>query len=48
MLSVSLMFNHLLRDRDLTKYNEIQDGEKIKYLMMKIPNPTGENVCVHL
>ena len=48
-IRASLMFNHLLRDRDLTqKYNEIQDGEKIKYLMMKIPNPTGENVCAFI
>ena len=43
------MFNHLLRSRELTtKYNEIQDGEKIKYLMMKIPNPMGENVCAFI
>jgi len=48
-IRAALMFNHLLRDRDLTqKYNEIQDGEKIKYLMMKIPNPTGENVCAFI
>ena len=48
-IRASLMFNHLLRDRDLTtKYNEIQDGEKIKYLLMKIPNPTGENVCAFI
>ena len=26
------------------KYNIIQDGEKIKYCLLKTPNPTGENV----
>jgi len=41
----SLMFNHLIHEKGLDKkYNLIQDGEKIKYCLLKIPNPTGENV----
>jgi len=40
-----IMFNHLIKERGLDKrYNIIQDGEKIKYVLMKTPNPTGENV----
>ena len=41
----ALMFNHLIHEKGLDKkYNSIQDGEKIKYCLMKTPNPTGENV----
>ena len=41
----SLMFNHLIHEKGLDKkYNSIQDGEKIKYCLLKKPNPTGENV----
>ena len=41
----SLMFNHLIQEKGLdNKYNLIQDGEKIKYCLLKTPNPTGENV----
>ena len=41
----SLMFNHLVHEKGLDKkYNSIQDGEKIKYCLLKKPNPTGENV----
>ena len=39
------MFNHFLRDKKLTnKYNLINPGEKIKYIYLKTPNPSGENV----
>ena len=41
----ALMFNHFLRDKKLTnKYNLINPGEKIKYIYLKTPNPSGENV----
>ena len=41
----ALMFNHFIHERGLDKkYNSIQDGEKIKYCLLKKPNPTGENV----
>ena len=36
----AIMFNHLVVD----KYNVIQDGEKIKFVQLKTPNPTGQNV----
>ena len=35
----------MIRDRGLTKkYPIIQDGEKIKYLELRQPNPLGSNV----
>jgi DNA polymerase elongation subunit (family B) len=41
----AILFNHFLKQKKLTnKYNIINPGEKIKYLYLKTPNPTGENV----
>jgi len=40
-----LLFNHYLRKNNLTiKYEEINNGEKIKYVYLKTPNPINENV----
>ena len=40
-----ILFNHLIRERDVTnKYNAILDGEKIKYIKLKTPNPAGQDV----
>ena len=41
----ALLFNHYIRDKKLNnKYSLIQDGEKIKFCYLKIPNPIHENV----
>ena len=41
----AIMFNHMVREQKITnKYNLINDGEKIKYCYVKVPNRTGENV----
>jgi DNA polymerase elongation subunit (family B) len=41
----ALVYNHLLRERKLTKkYEAIVDGQKIKYSYLKMPNPTACNV----
>ena len=42
----ALIYNHLLNKNNLnTKYQLIQDGEKIKYLLLKTPNTVQAN-CV--
>lgn len=41
----SIVFNHFIRSRKLSnKYNYIGDGEKIKYIYMRVPNVLNENV----
>jgi DNA polymerase elongation subunit (family B) len=41
----ALLYNHYVRSNDLThKYPLIQEGEKIKFLYLKVPNPIQENV----
>ena len=41
----ALMFNHYLKQKEIThKYNFINAGDKIKYIHLRTPNPTGENV----
>ncbi len=45
----SIMFNHYLKNLKLTKkYNLIADGEKVKYIFLRTPNPTGENVIAFI
>ena len=41
----ALLFNHYVKQKKLTnKYSLIQNGEKIKFLYLKKPNPIHENV----
>ena len=41
----ALIYNHLLKDKGLEKkYPLIQDGEKIKFVYLKRPNPTKDSV----
>lgn len=41
----ALVFNHLLKEHKLTKkFENIKDGEKIKFCYMMIPNLTRQNV----
>jgi len=41
----ALIYNHWLRNKDLTKrYPKIGDGEKIKYVYLKVPNPVRDKV----
>ena len=41
----SLLFNHYVKEKNLlSKYNVINNGEKIKFCYLKSPNPIRENV----
>ncbi len=44
----SLLYNHYLDEKNLKhKYNEIQNGEKIKFVYLKTPNTIRENVIAY-
>jgi len=48
-IKASILFNYLVRERKLDKkYNYINDGEKIKYLFLKMPNPAGQSVIAFI
>ena len=41
----SLLYNKAIKDNKLNKkYNEIHEGDKIKFCYMKLPNPMRENI----
>jgi len=41
----ALIYNYLIKQKKLDKkYASIQNGEKIKFCYLKVPNPIGENV----
>ena len=45
----ALMFNQTVKDKKISKrYPQIKDGEKIKFVHLKMPNPIGENIVSFL
>lgn len=45
----AILYNHLIKTKNLTnKYAYIQEGEKLKYVYLKLPNPIQENVISYL
>ena len=41
----SLVYNHMINEKRLThKYPAIQDGDKIRFIQLRQPNPLGVNV----
>jgi len=41
----AILFNHFLYEKQLTdRYQEIKEGDKIKFCYLKKPNPIGQNV----
>ena len=45
----AILYNHILKEKGLTrKYPLIQDGEKIKYVLLKQPNPYRNNTIAFM
>jgi len=45
----ALLYNNLIKNKKLDKkYAEIQNGEKIKFCYLKLPNPIQENVISYI
>ena len=41
----SLLYNHTIKEKKLTnKYPKIENGEKVKFMYLAVPNPIRENV----
>ena len=40
----ALLYNNLLKKKKLKKYQQIQEGDKVKFIQLKEPNPLRENV----
>ena len=40
----ALLYNNLLKKNNLKKYETVQEGDKIKFVQLKEPNPLRENV----
>jgi DNA polymerase elongation subunit (family B) len=45
----AILFNYLIKEKKLDKkYAKIQNGEKIKFCYLKVPNPIKENVISYI
>ena len=45
----AILYNHLIKEKNLDKkYAKIQNGEKIKFCYLKLPNPIHENVISYI
>jgi DNA polymerase elongation subunit (family B) len=45
----AILYNHIIREKSLTKkYSLIQDGEKIKFILLKQPNPYRNNTIAFI
>ena len=40
----ALLYNNLLKQHKLKKYESINDGDKIKFIQLIEPNPLRENI----
>lgn len=40
----ALMFNHMLKENKIDRFMPVQEGDKVKFCYLRLPNPSRENV----
>jgi len=40
----ALMYNHMLNNKGIDRFQPVQNGDKVKFCYLKVPNPSMENV----
>jgi DNA polymerase elongation subunit (family B) len=40
----ALMYNHLLKEKKVERFQPVMEGDKVKFCYLKLPNPSRENI----
>ena len=40
----ALMYNYLLKEKKVERFQPVMEGDKVKFCYLKLPNPSRENI----